>query len=172
MSISEEFGGFLVGFINAIRDENIRWQQEHLPLITEIDKQRKLSKQDIEQELKRRQLRFESEIQQLKLEGESQIRDYKEFLDAVDKIKDDIRKSYQQLTLPLALGIHQYAKRLLTQMWNSNDLYEREKYERKLFDFLYTVSEDISLLPSNEYEERPFFPEKTLKLIRQSEREK
>lgn len=169
MSFTEEFGRFTVGLINAIRDENIRWQQENLPVLAELEKQRKLSKQEIEQELKRRQIKFKYEMDQLEMEGASKIQDFREFLDAIDKIKNDFRQHFQQMSLPVALSIHQYGKRLLISMWNSNSIHERKKYEQQLFDFLYTVNEDIYLISSRENKDGFYLPEKTLKLIRQSE---
>jgi hypothetical protein len=167
MSFSEEFGKFTVGFVNAIRDENIRWQQENLPALNELEKQRKMSKLEIDQELKRRQVKFKYEIEQLEMEGASKMQDFREFLDAVDKIKNDFRQNFQQMSLPVALSIHQYGKQLLISMWNSNSLNDRKRYEQQLFDFLYTVNEDMYLTSSQEDKNGFYLPEKTLKLIRQ-----
>lgn len=169
MSFSKEFGRFIILFINAIRDENIRWQQENLPALSKIERQRKISKIEIEEELKKRQIKFENEIEQLEMEGESKIQDFKEFLDAIDKIKNDIREHFQQVSLPVALLIHQYGKQLLVQMWHSANMQDRKKYEQQLFDFLFTVNEDIYLISSKEKKSGFYLPEKTIKLIRQEE---
>lgn len=165
MSSSEEFGRFIIEFVNAIRDKNIRWQQENLPALNELEKQRRLSKQEIDQELQRRQVRFKYYIEQLKVEGESKMQDFQEFLDAIDKIKSDFRQNFQQMSLPVVLSIHQHGKRLLISMWNSNNFHDRMRYEQQLFDFLYAVNEDMYLVSSQEKN----LPEKTLQLIRQSE---
>lgn len=167
MSISEEFGKFVVEFVNGIRNENIRWQQENSRTLNELQRQRRLSKQEIEQELKRREIKFKYEIEQIEMEGTSKMQDFKEFLDAIDKIKNDFRQNFQKMTLPVALSIHQYGKRLLISMWNSNNFQERTKYEQQLFDFLYTVNEDMYLVSSQENQDGLYLPEKTLKLIRE-----
>lgn len=52
-------------------------------------------------------------------------------------------------------------------MWFSNNFQERQKYEQQLFDFLYTVNEDMYLVSSQENQDGVYLPEKTLKLIRQ-----
>jgi len=167
MAVSEDFGKFIFGFVNGIRDENIRWQKENIPTLNELDEQRKFSKQKIEQELKRREIQFKYDIEQMEMEGDSKMRDFKDFLEAIDKIKDDFRQNFQKMNLPIVLSIHQYGKRLLVSMWNSNNLQERTKYEQQLMDFLYTVHEDMSLVSSQENQDGLYLPEKTLKLIRQ-----
>ncbi len=169
MSFSEEFGKFTMEFVNAIRDENIHWQEENLPALNELDKQRKMSKQEIAQELIRRQVKFKFETEQLEAEGASKVQDFREFLDAIDKIKNDFKENFQQMSLPVVLSIHQYGKRLLISMWNSDNLQERKKYEKQLFDFLFTVNEDMYSISSQEKKDGLLLPEKTLKLIRQNE---
>lgn len=169
MSFSKEFGKFIVAFVHAIRDENIRWQQENLPALGELERQRKLSKLEIEEELKKRQIKFENEIVQLQMEGASKIQDFKEFLGAIDKIKNDLRQHFQQVSLPVALLIHQYGKQLLVQMWHSSNMHDRRKYEQQLFDFLFTINEDIYLTASKEKRSGLYLPEKTIKLIRQND---
>ena len=169
MTVVKEFGKFIVTFINAIRDENIRWQRENMPYLNELERQRKLSKLDIEQELKRRQIRFENEIEQLAIEGRTEIQDFREFLVAIDKIKNDIRINFQQASLPVVLLIHQYGKQLLVKMWHSANLNDRKKYEQQLFDFLYTINEDIYLVSSKKDRKGFSLPEKTIKLIRSSD---
>ncbi len=166
MSFAKEFGKFIVTFINAIREENIRWQRENMPYLNELERQRKLSKLEIEQELKRRQIKFENEIEQLVIEGQTEIQDFREFLVAIDKIKNDIRLNFQQASLPVVLLIHQYGKQLLVQMWHSSNLNDRKKYEHLLFDFLYTINEDIYLTAFRKDDKGFSLPEKTMKLIR------
>ncbi len=171
MSFSKEFGKFIIEFINAIRDENIRWQQQNLPTLNELERQRQLSKVEIEEELRRRQIKFENEVVQLELEGEGEIQDFKEFLIAIDKIKNDIQQNFAQVSLPVALLIHQYGKRLLIQMWHSGNIHDRIKYEQELFDFLFTINEDIYSISTKEDKNGYLMPEKTIKLIRQNESE-
>lgn len=168
MKVNEEFAKFLVGFVHAIKAENLKWEKENLPVIQEIQREKQIFKQNIEQELKKREIEFKFEIEQMEKEGASKIQDFQDFLDAIDQIKNDCKKHFEKMTLPINLSIHQYGKQLLISMWNSKTLHERKRYEQQLLDFLYTVNEDICLVSSENNQGNYYLPEKTIQLMRQN----
>lgn len=166
---SESFENFLSIIINSVKIANLRWEQENSPEVMRLEEENKIFKQDLNQKLKRRQHEFDLQMQELQIAGEYRINDFKEYLEALDKVKSDIRKSYQGINLPLVLQIHHHMKQLFIQMWSSSELNERKKLEQKLFDLLEAVNEDILLSESIEDKRRLSRPERTLRLIQDGE---
>jgi hypothetical protein len=166
---TDNFEKFLSIVINSLKIANLRWEQENLPEVMRLEREKKIFQQDLDQELKRRQHQFELEMQELQISGEYRINDFREYLEALDKVKGDIRKSYQGINLPLVLQIHHHMKQLFIQMWNSSELTERKRLEHKLFELLEAVNEDLLLVEAAEDKKKLVRPERTIKLIQGEE---
>lgn len=166
MSISEDFGKFVADFINNLREENIKWKQENILTLNELESLRRLSKQETEQALRRRQVYFKYKLQQKKKAVEDELKDFQDFLSAIDQLKDNLKQYYPNMPVPLILIVHQHVTQALVRMWDSNDFQERSKYEQQLLDFFLSISEDINLASSQEDQDTYYLPEKTLKLIK------
>jgi hypothetical protein len=166
---TESFEKFLSIIINSVKMANLRWEQENLPEVMRLEEEKKIFKQDLDQKLKRRQQEFDLQMKELQIAGEYRINDFKEYLEALDKVKSDIRKSYQGINLPLVLQIHHHMKQLFIQMWSPSELSERKKLEQKLFDLLEAVNEDLLLSESVEDKRKLIRPERTMRLIQDGE---
>lgn len=166
MSISDTFKKLNLSLINDIKEQNIRWEEKKSE-IYDIEKTIETYQLKTDQELKKEEVKFKYEIEQLEKRVAAEAQDFRDFLDAIDNLKNELNKHF---SLPIGLMIHQYAKRLLVSMWNSQDVNERTKYQQQLFNLLYTLNSDIDLVESEQENTKNInLPENTLKLIRQNE---
>lgn len=170
MSIPDTFKKSNLSLINDIKEQNIKWnkwKEEKISKIYDINKIIETYQHKTEQELEEEEIRFKHEIEQLEKSKINEYEDFKEFLDAIDKLKDNLKQCFN---LPLALVIHRYAKKLLVSMWDSKDINERAKYEQQLFDLLYALNSDMDLVESEKENTINIdLPTNTLQLIRRSE---
>jgi seryl-tRNA synthetase len=171
MSISSDFGDFLMNFINSVRTANLEWKKEKLAEILELKKRR----ESLSGELKKMEAALKIEIEKINIQGQADIRmlkdkcdqdvrDYKQFLDAIDDLKERIQRSYSNIPLPLVLTIHRHAKILLNNMWDQDNIEQRNAMERKMIMFLEAVYEDTAYLPGDT---KNGLPIKTITLIHQ-----
>jgi len=91
------------------------------------------------------------------------IKDYKQYLAALDQLKRSIQASYTHLPEAVAFTIHHHAKHLLNQMWEAEDFEQKMHHEIQLINFMTTVHEDARLHLDGASTEK--LPERTLSLI-------
>ena len=181
MPSSAELARFIMAFINTLRDSHLAWKRERLDDILGLQHQKTLAKMELEAELEKRKAILKNEIERIISEGEAElkmlkdkhdreIKDYKQFLDAIDEMKEKIIETYQSIPLPMALTIHRHAKGLLNSLWDTDDLEEKILHERKLLRFLETIYEDTLALPADSPHSTRALPAKTIAFIHQQGR--
>jgi ABC-type Zn uptake system ZnuABC Zn-binding protein ZnuA len=101
----------------------------------------------------------------LKTKCNQELKDYEQYLKALDQLKKSIQNSYKHLPEAVAFTIHHHAKYLLNAMCDATDMEQKMKYEMQLITFMTTVHEDaqLQLQGSN----AKSLPENTLNLIQQ-----
>lgn len=100
-------------------------------------------------------------MEEIKTSGERRLRNYKEFLDAVDGMKQDLQRLYPEMPLATSLLLHHHASSLLEKMWHEKDEYEREKLQERFVKFLIAAQDDALSLA----ESKARVPQKMLSLI-------
>lgn len=174
MALFKNFGTFIMEFVNAIKSERLRWRLEKQEEITLLKQSRTLADWELEARLRRERVRLEHEIALLKTENETElemlrakcrqeIRDYRQYLDSLDRLKVRVQKKYKHLPDSVAFTIHHHAKQLLNQMWETEEIGEKLNHEMKLLHFMTAVHEDTREPPLNPA--RQEMPTRTLELI-------
>ena len=164
----------LVKLFHSIKDENLQWQEKNQAQENKLKHNRVLASKALEADLKKRNVQLEHDINLLRTKNETEltlfktkcqqdIKDYKQYLTALDKLKSSIQSSYKHLPEAVAFTIHHHAKHLLNQMWEAKDYQQKLHHEMQLIDFMTTVHEEarryLEGTSSNP------LPEKTLNLI-------
>lgn len=166
----------IISLLHSAKDENLRWQQANQQSLAKLKHDRVLAEKALEAELKKRSVQLEHDISLLKTKHDAElsmfktkckqeIKDYKQYLDALDQLKSSIQASYTHLPEAVAFTIHHHAKYLLNRMWEEEDFEQKMQQEMQLIRFMTTVHEDARSYLEGASTEN--LPEKTLNLIRQ-----
>lgn len=164
MTAAYELARLCVDFVTMLKPGDYEWQERKLRQISEIKKLKKTLDLEMTHDLDMLRIRFEEELTR---EKENQIRitrDYKEFLDSLDEMKNTIKDTFKRIPPPMVYVIHNHARDLLDGSWHNSDSKAREICKSRLADFMLVVFEDAeqAMLESSEEE----FPTKTLSLIK------
>lgn len=165
-----------IRFIYSIKDKNLDWQSANQGRLLELFHQRAVAKKSLEAELAKRNAQLAHEIDLLKTRQNAElamlktrcnqdINDYRHYLESLNKLKQTIQGSYSHLPEAIALTIHHHAKSLLNQMWESDNLADKIKYETQLIKFMTTLHEEAHEFKAGALVEK--LPENTLNLINQ-----
>lgn len=166
----------VVSLFHSVRDEDLKWQQANQHGLAKLKHDRVLAEKALEAELKKRSVQLEHDISLLKTKHDAElsmfktkckqdVKDYKQYLDALDQLKSSIQSSYTHLPEAVAFAIHHHAKYLLNRMWEADDFEQKMQLEMQLIQFMTTVHEDARSYLEGAATES--LPEKTLSLIRQ-----
>jgi len=143
----------LLGFLRQSRDENLQWRlsrhtdiadlraaqaMAEQALIAELKKQA----QQLEHELSVNKTRNSNELAMIKIRCKQDLKDYQQYLQSLDKLKESLGNSYAHLPEAVAFTIHHHAKQLLNRMWEAEDNQEKIKIEMQLLLFMTAVHED------------------------------
>ncbi|WP_338324004.1 hypothetical protein [Candidatus Methylobacter oryzae] len=162
--------------LHSVKDENLKWRQANQHSQAKLKHARVLAEKALEAELKKKSVQLEHDINLLKTKHNAElsmfktkckqdIKDYKQYLVALDQLKSSIQASYTHLPEAVAFTIHHHAKYLLNKMWEAEDFEQKIQHEMELIRFMTTVHEDARLhLEGGSVES---LPEKTLSLIQQ-----
>lgn len=164
----------LANLWHSIKDENLRWQSTNHEQQEKLRQARILAEKSLEAELKKQRIQLEHDITLLKTKHDAElalfktrcqqeIKDYRQYLAALDQLKSSIRNSYAHLPEAVVFTIHHHAKQLLNKMWECENFQEKMHYERQLLNFMSTVHEDARLHLEGETNEN--LPERTLSLL-------
>ncbi len=166
-----------VKFFYSVKDENLTWQAANQEQQARLKQARILAEQVLTGELQKKSVqlahdiallktRNTAELSVLKIRCEQDVKDYKQYLNALDQLKSSIQQSYAHLPEAVVFTIHHHAKHLLNKMWEADDLEQKMQLELRLIQFMSTVHEDAQLhLDNNDKPEK--LPRKTLDLIQQ-----
>jgi broad specificity phosphatase PhoE len=163
MPIGYDLARIAIEFISTIKRGDVEWQQQKLKEVTELRKQRQISEAEIKHELELLQIKFSEEIKRVQERESSITRDYKDFLQQIDDMKQKIVQTFPDMPIPIALIIHSHAKRLLDDMWRNSDERMRELYTTKLAEFMMLVYDDTQYILTNK--DQPKFPTKTMHML-------
>jgi hypothetical protein len=168
----------LVKLFHSIKDENLQWQEKNQEQENKLKHNRVLASKVLEADLKKRSVQLEHDINLLRTKNETEltlfktkcqqdIKDYKQYLTALDKLKRSIQSSYTHLPEAVAFTIHHHAKHLLNQMWEAKDFEQKMLHEMQLINFMTTVHEEARRYL--EGTSNTSLPEKTLHLIQRKQ---
>lgn len=163
-------------FFQTLKTENINWQLANQDQQLQLKQAKVLAASNLEAELKKKsvelahaiellQTKQNTELWLLKTKCKQDIKDYKQYLAALDQLKRSIQASYTHLPEAVAFTIHHHAKQLLNQMWEAEDFEQKMQHELRLIQFMTTVHEEARLHLENA--SVGALPEKTLSLIQQ-----
>ncbi|QPK62016.1 hypothetical protein IVG45_14255 [Methylomonas sp. LL1] len=156
------------------RDEALHWRLNRQDDVANLQRSKALSEMALLAQLKKQEqqlahelavaeARNSNELAMIKVQCKQDLKDYQQYLQSLDKLKQSLRASYVHLPEAVAFTIHHHAKLLLNRMWDEQDAQEKLKIEMQLIQFMTAVHED-SLL-SLENDGRESLPQKTLAFI-------
>lgn len=166
----------IVKFYYAVKDKNLDWQTNNQAKFLQLRQEKILAKRLLEAELSKQSVQLAHEIELLKTRHNTElkmlkercredIKDYRDYMDALGRLKNTLQHSYAHLPEAITLTIHHHAKSLLNKMWEAENQQEKIGYEAQLLQFMTTVHEEARLIRPNSSEDK--LPENTLKLIHQ-----
>ncbi|TAN66682.1 MAG: hypothetical protein EPN17_13355 [Methylobacter sp.] len=166
----------IVNLLHSVKDENLKWQQANQGSQAKLKHVRALAEKALEAELKKKSVQLEHDISLLKTKHDAElsmfktkckqdVKDYKQYLAALDQLKSSIQASYTHLPEAVAFTIHHHAKYLLNKMWEAEDFEQKMQHEMQLIRFMTTVHEDARLYLEGASTES--LPQRTLNLIQQ-----
>ena len=167
----------IVDAFHLVKDKNLHWQQINNEQLQDLKWAKVFAEKNLQTELKKRSVQLEHELSLLKTKNDAElamlktkcqqdVKDYKQYLESLDQLKQSIKSSYTHLPEAFAFTIHHHAKHLLNQMWEAENFEQKMYHEIQLINFMTTVHEDARLYLAGENTEK--LPEKTLNLIDQS----
>jgi hypothetical protein len=167
----------VLALLHSVKDENLRWQTDNQARQQQLKQARILAEEQTAAELKKRGVQLaheislletknDTELAMLKIKCQQDLKNYQQYLAALDKLKISIQNSYQQLPEAVAFTIHHHAQQLLNRMWEADDFAEKMHHEMQLIQFMTTVHEDARASLRGDALEN--LPEKTLSLINQN----
>ena len=173
MSLSRWLSDALA-FLRRSRDDNLHWQLSRQPDVADLRQTKALAEQALVAQLKKQsqqlahelavnKARNSNELAMVKTQCRQDLKDYQQYLQSLDRLKESLRSSYAHLPEAVAFTIHHHAKQLLNRMWEAQDLQEKLKVEMQLIQFMTAVHEDsVNALSDNASHG---LPQKTLAFI-------
>jgi cell division protein FtsB len=167
----------VLALLHSVKDENLRWQTDNQARQQQLKQARILAEEQTTAELKKRSVQLaheislletknDTELAMLKIKCQQDLKNYQQYLVALDKLKVSIQNSYSQLPEAVAFTIHHHAQQLLNRMWEADNFADKTHYEMQLIQFMTTVHEDACASLRTDTLEN--MPEKTLSLINPS----
>ena len=140
-------------FFRRSRDENLQWLLSRQDSAAELRQARALAEQALAAQLRKQaqqlahdleinKARNSNELAMVKTRCKQDLKDYQQYLQSLDKLKESLRNSYAHLPEAVAFTIHHHAKQLLNRMWEAKDAGEKMKSEMQLLQFMTAVHED------------------------------
>lgn len=105
-------------------------------------------------------------MDKIRLKQKQYLEDYDRFLKNIAKLRDDLKQFYPDMPDILLDIIHDYAKSLFYQMWETANSQEKISYKREDIKFLMEVNEDTN--PNSLSGSSNALPQKTPKYIEAS----
>jgi hypothetical protein len=166
----------LVDLLLTAKDKKIRWLASNQAQQTTLSHDRILAKNELTATIAKKNVQLAHEIEMLKTRQASElamlktrcqedIKDYQQFLRALDLLKKDIESNFDHLPNAMTLTIHHHAKTLLNNMWEATDSEEKLRLENQLIQFMGTAYEEVELLRSGK--QTNGLPDNTLRLLNQ-----
>lgn len=143
----------LLGFLRRSCDENLQWRLSRQDEVAELRKTKALAEQALVAQLRKQaqqlahelavnKARNSNELAMVKTQCKQDLKDYQQYLQSLDRLKESLRSSYAHLPEAVAFTIHHHAKQLLNRMWEAEDAQEKLRIEMQLLQFMTAVHED------------------------------
>ncbi|MGZ4959262.1 MAG: hypothetical protein ACXV7J_08420 [Methylomonas sp.] len=153
MSLIARWLGDALKFLRRSRDENLQWQLARHDEVAELRQARALAEQALVAQLRKQaqqlahelaveRARNSNELAMVKIQCKQDLKDYQQYLQSLDRLKESLRSSYVHLPEAVAFTIHHHAKQLLNRMWEAEDVQQKLKIEMQLLQFMTAVHED------------------------------
>lgn len=160
-----------------LKTDRLQWRVNNHAQQMHLKQQQVLQGYQLASELKMRRVQLQHELALLKTEHslqltmlktkcEQDLKDYKQYLQALDQLKIVIQNSYKQLPEVIVFTIHHHAKQLLNRMWEARSLDDKVHHEIELIQFMTTLHEEARGFALGESRQQR--PEKTLQLLQRS----
>ena len=164
--------------LHSVKDANLQWQTANQAQQTKLRQQRILAEKSLVADLAKKSAQLQHELALLKAKNDTELalfktrcqqdlKDYKQYLQALDRLKRSIQQSHPHLPEAVAFTIHHHAKQLLNKMWEADNFEQKMRDEMRLIQFMTTVHEDAQLCLEGGGSEK--LPEKTLGLLQQQD---
>ena len=164
----------LVRLTHSVKDETLHLQLSNQQQLNTLKQNRILQEQELAAALQKRNAQLAHDLALLKAKHDTELmiyqtrcaqdlKDYKQYLQALEQLKTAIKTSYTGLPEAVAFTIHHHAKQLLNNMWEAENLEEKLLLEMRLIQFMAAVHEDAKSYLANGGDKR--LPEQTLKLL-------
>lgn len=142
-----------VDFWHRRRDQNLQWKLNRQHDVTQLRQAKAIAEQALVAELKKRaqqlahelainKARNSNDLAMVKVQCRQELKDYQQYLQSLDRLKESLRNSYAHLPEAVAFTIHHHAKQLLHKMWDAEEGQEKMKVEMQLLQFMAAVHED------------------------------
>ncbi|MGR8929878.1 MAG: hypothetical protein ACU836_04490 [Gammaproteobacteria bacterium] len=156
------------------RDEHLRWQLSRQQHVADLRQAKALAEQTLIAQLKKQSVQLEHELAlvatehdnalaMIKIKAKQDLKDYQQYLQSLDKLKESLRANFAHLPEAVPLTIHHHAKQLLNRMWEEPDPKRKLKIEMDLIQFMTAAHEDS--LTALKQEGKALLPQKTLAFI-------
>ena len=166
----------IVDLIHSIKDKNLGWRLANQDQQLNLTHNRTLAEKKLADDLAKKNVQLSHEIDLLKTRQQAElamlktrckedIKDYQQYLDSLNQLKQRIQTSYAHLPDAIAHTIHHHAKSLLNAMWEAENLAEKITLEAQLIKFMTTIHDEALLHRTESLSDK--LPENTLKLINQ-----
>ena len=158
MSIGENLGSFIAGFINSLKQESLEWKKNNQMEIDRLKNESKLSDLELDHKIEKMKIIYSHELEKVELAENNKVKRFKDFLGTLDELRDQMVEKYKEMPKATALIIHHHATELLTDAWHSEEIKERITHHQDFLDLMLYITEDLSN-PKNK------LPEKTIEKI-------
>lgn len=177
-TLTESIHHFL-GLLHSVKDKALAWQAANQGQQIKLSHDRILAERKLAAELAKKSVALAHEIDLLKTSQHAElamlktrckedIKDYQQYLESLNHLKQTIKASYAHLPDAISLTIHHHAKSLLNALWEADNLEEKIRREAKLIEFMTTIHEETKLSYTGVLPNK--LPENTLRLINEDKR--
>ncbi len=153
MSIMGQLIDDFVNYWQRRRDQNLQWCLGRHDDVTELRRAKAMAEQALVAQLKKQaqqlahdlavnKIRNVNDLAMVKVQCKQELKDYQQYLQSLDRLKESLRNSYSHLPEAVAFTIHHHAKQLLHRMWEAEEGHEKMKVEMQLLQFMAAVHED------------------------------
>ena len=142
-----------LAFLRRSRDEHLQWRLARQQSLAELRQAQALAEQALVSQLRKQtqelahelevsKAKHDNRLEMVKIQCQQDLKDYQQYLQSLDRLKESLRSSYAQLPEAVAFTIHHHAKQLLNRMWEAEDTQQKLKIEMQLLEFMTAVHED------------------------------
>jgi hypothetical protein len=142
MSVAYDLARLALEFVSTIRSGDIESQKRNVENIELLKRRKMILSAETLHELDKLKIHHEELLKQWKEKHGRITRDYKEFLDSIDDMKQMILTTFKDMPKPMAYIIHHKAREMLDDSWQSTDEKSRELCRAKLANFMLLVAKD------------------------------